>query len=434
MRVGALVAAGLAALCCAPAATAAQPQPPTSFEDPAIEIDDLFTMNVAVPVASRPLYRSLFIDPLKPAAPAASPSQPDRPLMELMIHSVNGNGDGTGGTYENWVNLRGSYCGSYGWFNRATAVDSLALYVASRASGYPKVLADRISIRKTTTGWRAQTTQGGKPLVTLEWRRDPARLAALLAEHPWAREWVKGHGRAYDAPTWAFEPYPNEGPYVKWIVTKPDPKVPQVWTDHVGVVRVTLGQGADPALTEGNWMGLVPKTVEVPGVVEHYHGKGDFTAHRDTCPHPGKAPPPRPGGGSSRPRCVHASTRVRRGSLGPLALGQRRREAIARLGKPTGRSAHGLGWCLRGGGALLAALGARDRVRAAATTRVSGRLRKVHPHARRIGRGLYRPRHGPPRVIGARNGRITFALVTREAILSRPRALRQVLRDLGLRP
>jgi len=408
-------------------AAAAQPQPPTNFEDPAIEIDDLFTMNVAVPAANPSLYRSLFISPLQPVGPTADTAQAQRPLVDFMIHSVNGNGDGTGGSYENWVDLRGSYCGQFGWFNRATAVDSLALYVASRASGYPKILADKISIAKTATGWKAQTVQGGKPLVTLEWRRDDARVAQMLQANPWYAYWTAGHGRAYDAPIWAFEPYPNQGPYVKWILTRPDPKTPQRWTSQVGVVRVTVAQGANPTLTEGNWMGLVPKTIEVPGMVEHYQGKGYFTAHRDTCPNPGAAPPPRKG---STPKCLRVAVHIHRHSIGPVDLGESRKRLRRTLGAPLGTRGRALGWCLRGGGVLMAGLDSKHRVRAVATTRVPKRLRTAQHEAERLGRHLFRA--GAYRVYGVAHGRVRFVVVADSATMRSKSSIRRAVHELGL--
>jgi hypothetical protein len=399
-------------------------------------------MNVAVPAANQPLYKSLFLSPLQPVGPTPDANQPQRPLVDFEIHSVNGNGDGTGGTYENWVNLRGSYCGQFGWYNRATAVDSLALYVVSRASGYPKVLADKIQITKTANGWKAVTTQLGKPLVTLEWRKDDARLAELLAENPWAKDWTKGHGHAYDAPAWAFEPYPNSGPFVKWIATKPDPKTPQIWDSRVGVMKVTVAQDADPTLTEGNWMGLVPKTIEVPGMVEHYKGKGEFIAHRDDCKNP-DAPPPSNGGPGGGPgtspkapgaaKCAKASARVRLRSIGPAQLGWTRKRLVKRLGKPTGSSHHGAGWCLRRGGALLAAFNSHHRVRALATTHVSKRLRKAHRRAHKLNRRLYLAhRRSTARVFGVRKRRVRFVVIARARTLERGHSRRRILRDLGL--
>jgi uncharacterized protein YcbK (DUF882 family) len=104
---------------------------------------------------------------------------------------------------------------------------------------------------------------------------------------------------------------------------------------------------------------------------------------------------------------------------------------VKRLGKPTGSKRRGLGWCLRGGGTLLASLDEHKRVRALVTTRIPKRMRKAHRrhHVRKIGRRLYR---APWRVYGTSHGRVRFVLIANRRTLAKNRNVRRVVRGLGL--
>jgi hypothetical protein len=177
----------------------------------------------------------------------------------------------------------------------------------------------------------------------------------------------------------------------------------------------------------------------VPGMVEHYKGKGEFIAHRDDCPNPAAPPPPNggPGAGAPQPQpgqrparaCLATKARVRRHAIGPARLGWTRRRLVHRLGKPTGTKRRGLGWCLRGGGTLLASLDGHHRVRALVTTRVPRRMRKAHRHARKIAPRLYRTHR---RVYGTSHGRVRFVLIANRRTFARTRTVRRVVRGLGL--
>lgn len=413
--------------CLAFAVPAAAQGPPVGFEDPAIGIDKLLSLNVALEPADQERYRSLFIDPLRPATPPASAAQPERPLIDFKVHEV---GDGT---HEMWVDLRANYCATNGWFNRATGVYDPALFGVSRASGYPKFWVDDIEIEdRKAAGWRGSVTKDGEPLVTLEWREDPVRLAELYAAAPWQRHWTAGEGRLYQGISWTFEPYPNEGPFVKWVETKPVEGEKQTWSSRPGVVRVTVRQGISeeaaqgPDGTEGNWMPLVPRPVEVPGMLERYEGSAEFAGRRDECAEP-DAPAPKP----AVARCI-TRPRVRSRSVGPVKLGAPGTRVARVLGKPLARTPAGMTWCVRGGGELLVALDGRKRVRAAVSSAVRPRRARLPRGSRLVAPGVYRSGSKPALLYGVRARRVRFAGLARKGAVSSPKRAKALLRGLGL--
>lgn len=409
------------------AAPAAAQAPPVGFEDPPIAIDRLLSLNVALEPADRELFESLFIAPLRPATPTSARAQPERPLIDFKVHEVGE------GTYEMWVDLRGEYCATNGWFNRATGVYDPALFTVSRASGYPKFRVDDIKIEdRKKAGWSAEVSKDGAPLVTLEWREDPVRVAELYAAAPWQRYWTAGEGRLYQGVSWAFEPYPNQGPFVKWIETKPVEGEKQTWDSRRGVVRVTVRQGITgeaaqgPEGTEGNWMPLVPRPVEAPGMIERYEGSAEFAGRRDECAQPdARATKP------AVAECVERPA-VRARRVGPARLAVAAARLVRRLGTPLWKSERGLGWCLRGGGELLVALDGRKRVRAAVSSGVRPRGPRLPRGSRLVAAGVYRSPGKPARLYGLRGGRLRLAGIAPRSAVSNPMRARALLRGLGL--
>lgn len=274
-------------------ATAQSPLPIDPGENAKIRVTSLDSLNLVLEPADLGLYNSLFGAPIHPAEPPTGETDPERPLMDIKLHSV-------GGVMETWVDLRARFCDRNGWFNNATAVDNVALYAVSRATGYPKILADRIVLEEQGDTAFGQVTQLGEPLITLRWRKDDAAVAAALEAEPWRAHWLAGEGALYRGKSWTYEPVADVGPFVKEVQTEEVEGATQEWDSRVGMVEVTIDQSANPLLTNGNWMALAPVAVEVPGMLEHFRGAADFYGKSLQCglegstiqePPPGLRPP-----------------------------------------------------------------------------------------------------------------------------------------------
>jgi hypothetical protein len=270
-----LIATGLAA---APAA--AQSPIPEGFdpgENAALTINSIDSINVVLEPANYDKYAALFTDPIKPLPPATDDTTPERPLIDFKLHNVS--------VMETWTDLRGEWCGNKGWYNNATAVDNPALYAVSRATGYPKWFADKITMTRSPDGNSATgvVTQLGTEIIRLEWRKDDAAVAAALEAEPWRAHWVQGKGFGYKGHAWSFEGAGDAGPFVKSIHTEEVEGKPTTWDSRVGMVKVTIKPAAHPLLTHGDWTALVPQTVEVPGMLEKGDGENRFYGNSLQC-------------------------------------------------------------------------------------------------------------------------------------------------------
>jgi hypothetical protein len=278
-RLLAALAAAFALL--APAASAQSPIPEglDPGENAKLGISALDTINVVLEPADLDHYASLFSGPIEPLARPRSKRDPERPLIDFKLHSV-------GGTMETWTDLRGRFCGKNGWFNNATAVQDAYLYGVSRATGYPKWHADPnggITLNRDGTTAVGEVKQLGETIIKLEWRKDDRAVRKMLKRAPWRRHWLRGDGFSYTGKNWSYEGAGDAGPFVKEIHTDPRPDVEQKWDSRVGVVRVTVNEPINPLLTHGDWAPLVPKTVEVPGMLESWEGAADFYGKSLTC-------------------------------------------------------------------------------------------------------------------------------------------------------
>lgn len=280
-RVTALATIVLALLPAAAHAQSQSPLPPGTDpgENAKLEIKELDTINVVLEPANQEHYESLFTGPIEPLAPVRGRGNPERPLIDFKLHSV-------GGTMETWTDLRGEFCGSKGWFNNATAVQDTYLYGVSRATGYPKWHADPnggITLDREGTRAVGEVKQLGQTIVRLEWRKDDKAVHRALRKAPWRRHWLQGDGFSYTGKAWSYEGAGDAGPFVKEIHTDPRDDVEQDWDSRVGMVKVTVNPPLDPLLTHGDWAPLVPRTVEVPGMLEAWDGSADFYGRSLTC-------------------------------------------------------------------------------------------------------------------------------------------------------
>src|SRR5437764_10153046 len=123
--------------------------------------------------------------------------------------------------------------------------------------------------------------------------------------------------------------------------------------------------------------------------------------------------------------CLHRAGTARPYGIGRARLGSRTADVLRRLGPPAHQGARSMTYCVDGGGKLLLAFDARDRLRFVASSSFSThvhRLRtgssllavkRAYPHAFWIGKRLLRAAHGSRVVFGSCScGSVAFVAVT----------------------
>jgi hypothetical protein len=156
-------------------------------------------------------------------------------------------------------------------------------------------------------------------------------------------------------------------------------------------------------------------------------------------------------GGVRRPGCLARRSPVGPRNIGRVRLGYTRARTLRRVRpQPEVRGQFAFRWCVkRSRGSVTAVFSRpvpRGRVRLVLSTarrhalrtvrrgaRV-GRLVRRFPHARRLGRGLYRAGPRSRRLFGTRGGRVRFVAVSDAKLLRKPRRLRAYLRRGDIRP
>jgi hypothetical protein len=130
-------------------------------------------------------------------------------------------------------------------------------------------------------------------------------------------------------------------------------------------------------------------------------------------------------GSRSAVTCLSRAGTAGRGGIGQAQLGRTKAEVLSRLGAPAQQGPHSMSYCVRGGGKLLLAFDARGRLRLAASTSFSTRVRKVrtgsslrrvkrvYPHAFWIGKRVLRAARGSRVVLGSCScGSVAYVAIT----------------------
>ncbi len=244
-------------------------------------------ISAVIPASANSTYRSFLPSGMAPPPNPRNPSNPNRPSVKLNWtrpqagrHSLLDSSRTT-----RWCVP--SYCGRNGWYNQGDGANSPLVKPLGDSLGVSKFDIDPDSSLGRDANdphvWKSRARLDGKPLVTMTWRNDPARVEKLLEKHPWQQRWLRGSGAPFDGPIWDAYPVPGQEGLLSWIdANSPDSVDPPQWKNRVGVVKVKVRQDADPSQTNGDWMSLVPKTVEVPGVLQTFdQGTSYVTLRRE---------------------------------------------------------------------------------------------------------------------------------------------------------
>jgi hypothetical protein len=130
-------------------------------------------------------------------------------------------------------------------------------------------------------------------------------------------------------------------------------------------------------------------------------------------------------GNGASASCLKRAGAASAAGIGVVRLGISKANVLRRLGSPAQQSAQSMRYCVDGGGKLLMSFDTRGRLRLAASTSFSTRIRKlrtgsslvrvkrVYPHAFWIGKQLLRAGHGSRVVFGSCScGSVSFVAIT----------------------
>lgn len=156
------------------------------------------------------------------------------------------------------ISLRASYQGEEGWHTIFLPVNKWVAMWAGRTMGYPKYIADEITLEPEGEGWRGEVISDGTSRLLLEFSPGEVKVAPV-----WEREeWDLG------GPSFNLRP-PGKGPDVE-VVRWSEGVEPEIELTP-GYVRVTIGS-AEPGA------GLLTPGKVLPGVfVVKKSGGGSLT-------------------------------------------------------------------------------------------------------------------------------------------------------------
>jgi hypothetical protein len=127
------------------------------------------------------------------------------------------------------ISLRCSYRGEEGW-HPITMPESKWIPVwAGRAMGFPKYVADEVSLVQSGGSWRGEVVHDGRSRILLEFTPEPIEPPIWIEE-----------GWSVGGPTFNLRP-PSEGPQVEVVRSVAEENAEPTSEKIEGTIRVTLG-------------------------------------------------------------------------------------------------------------------------------------------------------------------------------------------------
>jgi hypothetical protein len=202
---------------------------------------------LAVETKDVDLYASLLPKPLM---------MPERPTIYICIIDYESVGPWPMTRYqEGNVALRCKYNGVEGWHVKTMPVTKQFQCTAGRILGFPKYVADEISLRQTGDNWLGEVRHGGRTMLSVQYKRGLTRKLAA-----WEKTLDSAHH--LEEPLYLFVP-PDKGPRFQQVTVE---KVkPDQWKAEVGMARIIIDK-SEP------WAGLIPPDTEVPAFFQQFTG------------------------------------------------------------------------------------------------------------------------------------------------------------------
>jgi acetoacetate decarboxylase len=199
--------------------------------------------------ANLELYRSLLPQPLEmPARPVVALFAVD--YVEVFPWPMTPYREAT-------VALRCKYNGEEGWHVKTMPVTKQVPNWGGRFLGFPKYVADEISLQSSGQNWEGEVKHAGDTRLALEFTTENMR--ELTADE---KEFMESGVSQLKEPLFLFVP-PDNGPTLQKVMVQQT--VEPQWKAKQGMVKITVG-------SKEPWAGLIPAGTIAPGLFQEFTG------------------------------------------------------------------------------------------------------------------------------------------------------------------
>jgi len=162
--------------------------------------------------------------------------------------------------FEATILLRCEYQGQIGWYSHVMPVSTEAAMIGGHRLGFPKYVADEISLNPTEDGWVGAAVHEGESRIELVFTEMP--VADIEAPTSLERDFINGLGDAANlvGPLILLIP-PSQGPEVNVARCSPPPLADR----RAGLVQISLSEPYDR---------LVPEGTAAPGLFQRFTLEG----------------------------------------------------------------------------------------------------------------------------------------------------------------
>jgi hypothetical protein len=195
------------------------------------------------------LYRSLLPVPLE---------MPERPLVLIFtVDYVKVYPWPMTRYQEAAISLRCKYNGEEGWHVKTMPVTKWVPNWGGRHLGFPKYVADEITLQATGQGWKGEVKHAGENKINLDFTF--GNMRELTADE---QAFMKSDAFKMEEPIFLFVP-PDKGPTLQKVMLKQTVDPQRIIKQ--GMMKITIG-------SKEPWAGLVPAGTMIPGIFLEYNG------------------------------------------------------------------------------------------------------------------------------------------------------------------
>ncbi len=167
--------------------------------------------------------------------------------------------------YQEWaVLLKCVWGDKEGWYVVTMPVTNWVPMKGGRYLGFPKYIADAITLISHGEGWKAQSRYKDALQLSIEFR--PGTTRQLVS---WEKELLSDKS-FFKGDAYLLLP-PGQGPRAHKV--RLDHVVPAQWSPEIGMVRIDVDQSQP-------WAGLVPTGSSFPGTCTHFTGGINLVAEK----------------------------------------------------------------------------------------------------------------------------------------------------------
>lgn len=214
-------------------------------------------INIVVEPKNVDLYRSMLPKPLQ---------MPERPMVVMFFVDYTSVGPWPFTPYlEAALALRCKYGNMEGWHVKTMPVTRQVANTGGRMMGFPKYIADEITLRQEGAAWKGEVRHRDKSVMSLQFRKGFARALA-----PWEKKLIESGAFHFDEPIFQLVP-PDKGPRLQRVMFE---KIkPEQWKSETGTCRMVVDK-------DEPWAGLVPAGTEGLGVSQSFTGARSLVQYK----------------------------------------------------------------------------------------------------------------------------------------------------------